>query len=128
MNTLWQGRKRLLFFGLPWTFTKYTLLEDKFLVDSGLLTSTQDEIRLYRIMDITLSRTFLQKIFGLGTISCDTVDKSSPKLIIANVKKPGEVKELLSEAVEKERVQKRVSSREFMSYDDDFDDDIDDEQ
>lgn len=123
MKILWKDKKRLLFFGLPWTFTNYTLLEDKFLVDSGLLTSTQDEIRLYRIMDVTLTRTLFQKIFGLGTIHCDTVDKSSPKLNIINIKNPLAVKELLSQSVEKERMKKRVSSREYMSMDDDFDDD-----
>ncbi|MFQ9514308.1 MAG: PH domain-containing protein [Eubacterium sp.] len=123
MNTLWQGRKRVLFLGLPWTFTKYTLLEDKFIVDSGFFNSTQDEIRLYRIMDLTLTRNFWQKIFGLGTIVCDTVDKSSPKLEIANIKDSLTVKEMLSNAVEEERVKKRVSSREFMHTDDDFDDD-----
>ena len=124
MNIIWHDRKRLLFFGLPWTFTKYTLSDDKFLVDSGLFTSSQDEIRLYRILDITLTRTFMQKIFGLGTIICDTVDKSSPKLVIQNIKNSLEVKELLSESVERERVQKRVSSREFM-HSDEPDEDFD---
>lgn len=121
MNTLWSDRKRLLLFGLPWTFTKYTLTEEKFIVDSGLLTTIQDEIRLYRIMDVTLRRSFLQKIFGLGTIICETSDKSMPTLPIINIKDSLNVKELLSEAIEKERVKKRVSSREFMT--DDFEDD-----
>lgn len=124
MNTLWKDKKRTLLFGLPWTFTSYTLLEDKFLVDSGLLTSHQEEIRLYRIVDISLTRTLFQKIFGLGTIICDTSDKSCPKLEIINIKNVMDVKELLSEAVENERVKKRVSSREFM-HSDDTDDDCD---
>lgn len=123
MNILWQGRKRVLFFGLPWTFTKYTLLEDKFIVDSGFLNSTQDEIRLYRIMDLTLKRNLWQKLFGLGTIVCDTVDKSSPKLEIINIKDSMAVKEMLSNAVEEERIKKRVSSREFMHTEDEFDED-----
>lgn len=126
MKVLWQERKRLLFFGLPWTFTKYMFTDEKFTVDSGLLTSKQDEIRLYRIMDISLTRTLLQKIFGLGTITCDTSDKSSPVLEIKNIKEPIVVKEMLSEAVEKERMNKRVSAREYMSMDDDFDDEEDD--
>lgn len=122
MKILWKGKKRLLFFGLPWTFTNYSLLEDKFVVDSGLLTSKQDEIRLYRIMDISLTRTLFQKMFGLGTIKCDTVDKSSPTLEIINIKNSLTVKEMLSKAVEEERMKKRVSSREFMNVEDDFDD------
>lgn len=126
MNTLWKGRKRVLFLGLPLTFTSYTLLEDKFLVDSGFFTSHQEEIRLYRIIDISLTRTFFQKIFGLGTITCDTSDKSCPKLEIINIRDVKNVKELLSQAVENERIKKRVSSREFM-HSEDMDDDLDDD-
>ena len=118
MSVLWQGRKRLLFFGLPWTFTKYMFTEEKFTVDSGLLTSKQDEIRLYRIVDISLTRTLVQKMFGLGTITCNTSDKTSPILDIKNIKDSQVVKEMLSEAVEKERMNKRVSSREYMNLDD----------
>lgn len=125
MAVLWQGKKRLLFFGLPWTFTKYMFTDEKFTVDSGFLTSKQDEIRLYRIIDISLTRTLVQKMFGLGTITCNTSDKTSPILEITNIKDSQVVKEMLSEAVEKERMNKRVSSREYMTVDD-FDDDDDD--
>ena len=76
-------------------------------------------------MDLTLERSFVQRLFGLGTITCDTVDKSTPKLCIINVKDSRRVKELISEAVEKERVKKRVSSREYMTVDDDCDCDCD---
>ena len=118
MDILWSDRKRWLLFGLPWTFTKYTCTPEKFVVQSGTLKQREDEIRLYRIMDLTLERTFLQRIFGLGTITCDTVDKSSPQLIIRNVKDSRRVKDLISNAVEEERIKKRVSSREFMASED----------
>lgn len=126
MDILWSDRKRLLFFGLPWTFTKYTLTPEKFIIDSGFLSTKEEEIRLYRIMDVTLECSLLQRIFGLGTIICDTVDKSTPKLYIQNVKKAKQVKELLSRTVEEERVKKRVSSREYMTVDDGGDMDEDD--
>ena len=104
---------------MPWTFTKYTCTPEKFIVESGIFSTKEEEIRLYRILDLTLERSFWQRIFGLGTICCDTVDKSSPKLVIKNVKKSREVKELLSEAVEEERLKKRVSSRELMAAEED---------
>lgn len=119
MNILWSDRKRWTFLGLPWTFTKYTCTAEKFIVESGIFSTKEEEIRLYRILDLTLERSFWQRIFGLGTICCDTVDKSSPKLVIKNVKKSREVKELLSEAVEEERLKKRVSSRELMAAEED---------
>ena len=119
MNILWSDRKRWTFLGLPWTFTKYTCTAEKFIVESGIFSTKEEEIRLYRILDLTLERSFWQRIFGLGTICCDTVDKSSPRLVIKNVKKSREVKELLSEAVEEERLKKRVSSRELMAAEED---------
>ncbi len=119
MNILWSDRKRWTFLGLPWTFTKYTCTPEKFVVESGIFSTKEEEIRLYRILDLTLERSFWQRIFGLGTICCDTVDKSSPKLVIKNIKNPRNVKELISEAVEEERMKKRVSSRELMAAEED---------
>ena len=124
MATIWTDKKRSLFFGLPLSFTKYICTDEKFIVEAGMLSTREDEIRLYRILDLTLERSFMQRIFGLGTIKCDTMDKSMPKLEIKNIKKSRDVKEMISEAVEKER--ERVSSRvNMMSYGIDCDCDCD---
>lgn len=126
MATIWTDKKRSLFFGLPLSFTKYICTDEKFIVEAGMLATREDEIRLYRILDLTLERSFMQRIFGLGTIRCDTMDKSMPKLEIKNIRKSRDVKEMISDAVEKERVKKRVSSREnMMSYGMDCDCDSD---
>lgn len=125
MNILWSDRKRLTLFGLPWTFTKYTCTPEKFVVESGVFSTKEEEIRLYRILDLTLERSFAQRIFGLGTICCDTVDKSTPRLVIKNIKDSRRVKELLSEAVEEERMKKRVSSRELMAVEEEDEEDED---
>ena len=120
---VWSDRKRIIF-GLPWTFTKYTLTKEKLLVESGILNKDEEEIRLYRIMDMTLKRSLWQRMFGLGTIHCCTADKSSPEIDIQWIKDSANVKELLSDLVEQERMEKRVSSREFFS-DGDVDGDLD---
>ena len=127
MEYLWKDRKRTLF-GLPWSFTKYALTEERFFVESGLISSKEDEVRLYRILDISLTRSLYQKIFGLGTIHCCSSDKTLGDFDIKNVKKPKEVKELFSAQIEKQRDAKRVVSREYMDDDDhDADDLIGDE-
>ena len=120
---LWSDRKRIVF-GLPWTFTKYSLTKEKLLVETGILNKDQEEIRLYRIMDMTLKRSLWQRLFGLGTIHCCTADKSSPELDIQWIPDSENVKELLSDLVEAERMEKHVSSREFFS---DSDGDLDDD-
>lgn len=114
---VWSDRRRIIF-GLPWTFTKYTITKEKLLVESGVFNKNEEEIRLYRIMDLTLKRSFWQRLFGLGTVYCCTADKSTPEVNIANIKQSSRVKDLLSDLVETERMAKRVASREFFSDDD----------
>lgn len=113
---IWQDRKRIVF-GLPWTFTKYKLMEDKLQICTGFMNKREEEIRLYRVMDITLEKPFAQRIFGLGTLKCNSADKTTPVFYIEKVKNPDKIRDLLSNMVETERSKKRVSSREFMSYD-----------
>lgn len=117
---VWRDRKRTIF-GLPLSFTVYTLTEEKLLVESGFFSKKEEEVRLYRIMDLTLLRPLGQRIFGVGTIHCCTADKTTPEFDILKVKKAKEVKELISDMVEKERMAKRITGREYMS-DDDHDD------
>ena len=96
---IWSDRKRI-FCGLPWTFTTYTLTSDRLFIETGVLGKHEDEVRLYRILDISLSRSFSQRIFGLGTIHCCSADKTMGDFDIINIKNPREVKERLSELVE----------------------------
>ena len=117
---IWNDRKRPIF-GLPISFTKYTLLGDKLLIDIGLLSTKQEEIKLYRIMDLTLKRTLIQKIFGVGTIHCCSADKTTPEFDIKNIKKPFEVKELISKKADEQRDKKRVTGREIFVQGDDED-------
>lgn len=111
---IWKDRKRP-FLGLPWSFTKYELTEQKLIINKGLLNVTEEEIRLYRFVDVTMTQTLWQRLFGVGNLHCDTNDRSSGKFVIELVKNPRKVKELLSDAVEAERDRKRVSVREFMA-------------
>lgn len=121
-NIVWKDRKRTLF-GLPWSFTKYSLSDDRLFISTGFLNTKEDEVRLYRIMDISLNRSLGQRMFGLGTIKCCSADKTLGDFEIKNIKKSKEVKEKLSEMVEDERNRKKVTSREFIDHeDDDFDD------
>lgn len=118
-------RKRITFFALPFSFTTYTLNAAKLIIKQGLLTSVEDEILLYRIMDVTLRRTLGQKIFGLGTIIVASSDKTSPHLEIKNIKNYREFKNELDQRVAKERIRMRTRTSEMMGMD--FDQDIDDD-
>lgn len=116
-DIVWKDRKRIIF-GLPWTFTRYSLSEDRFFISKGFFSINEDEVRLYRIMDLSLERKLWQRMFGLGTIKCCSADKTLGDFEIKNIKNSRDVKEMLSEMVEAERTRKKVSSREFMQHDD----------
>ncbi len=119
MSVIWSDRKRTLF-GLPLSFTKYTITEEKLLIETGFFNKNEEEIRLYRIMDVTLRRSLGQRIFGVGTIHCCSADKSTPEFDIKSIKDSADIKNLLSDMIEEERDRKRVAMREF-SHDDDPD-------
>lgn len=115
-KVLWSDRKRPIF-GLPISFTKYELREEKLIIESGILSIKQEEIRLYRILDLTLHRTFFDIIFGVGTIHFCTADKSTPEFDVVKVKHSEKVKEMISNAVEQERERKGIAAREFIDGD-----------
>ena len=114
---LWRARKRI-WCGLPWTFTVYSFDEERIFVDTGFLNKKQDEIRMYRVLDITVTRKFSQRIFGMGSIQLKTSDKTMGDFEIKNIKKVLDVKMQLSDLIEANREKKRVVSREFMSSND----------
>lgn len=123
-NILWSTRKRNCL-GLPWTFTKYAFSEDRIFITSGLFKTVENEVRLYRVMDLSLTRTLSQKIFGMGTIKVSSADKTLGNFELINIKNSREVKEQLSQLVEENRDKKRVSNREYMDDDENILDDDD---
>ncbi len=119
-DILWQDRKR--HFGLPISFTKYSMSEDRLFVDTGFFNLEQNEVRLYRVLDLQLKRSLGQRIFGVGSIFVSSSDKSLGTFEIRNVKHAANVKEMISVQVEQQREAKRVYTRENMVNDVDEDD------
>lgn len=122
---LWKDRKR--YFGLPLSFTRYSLSEDRLFLSVGFLNIKDDEILLYRVRDIDTSRTLWQRIFGVGTIVVASSDKTMPVLTLKNVKDPVFVKELIHKQVEEVKIKRRVRLGEIMTSDMDGDGEPDDE-
>jgi uncharacterized membrane protein YdbT with pleckstrin-like domain len=119
---LWKDRK--LYFGRPLSFPRYMLSEDRLFISVGFFSIKDEEVLLYRIRDISSTRTLWQRLFGVGTITVSSSDKSMPTLVLKNVKKPLDVKELLHAQVEEMKIRRRVRFGEIMTSDaDDMDDD-----
>ena len=113
MEYLWKDRKRHL--GLPLSFTRYALSEDRLFLSVGFFSIKAEEILLYRIRDISTSRSLWQRIFGVGTITVVSSDKTAPTLLLKNVKNPLDVKELLHRQVEEVKIRRRIRVGEIMT-------------
>lgn len=121
---LWKDRKR--YFGLPLSFTRYCLSEDRLFLSVGLLSIKDDEVLLYRVRDIDTRRSLWQRIFGVGTVTVLSSDKTMPNLVLKNVKDPVFVKELIHRQVEEVKIARRVRLGEIMTTDADGDGEPDD--
>lgn len=109
---LWKDRKRIL--GLPITFTRYRLSDDRIFRETGLLNLKEEEVLLYRVRDLELRRSLFQRIFGVGTVCVHSSDKTTPHLDLLNIKNPREVKELLHRQVEEMKLSRRMRTTELL--------------
>lgn len=104
----YRERKRLLFFGLPWTFTKYTITPDMLTVDEGLLKVEENDCYLYKVQDVKLTATLAERMFGLGTVICYTGDVTDKELKLVHIKHAKEIKNYLLKASEEARIRRRT--------------------
>ena len=105
---VYKERKRILFFGLPWTFTQYSITADMITVDSGLLKTEENDCYMYKVQDVKLTATLIERIFGLGTIICYTGDVTNPQLSLVHIKHAKEIKNYLLKASEAARMKRRT--------------------
>ncbi len=110
MTYIWQDRKRT-FLGLPLSFIKYMLTEDRIFVEKGLLNSVMDEENLYRVRDVKVTRSLGQRIFGLGTV---TVFATNGETVLESIKHPIEVKEEIVRLVEEARKKHNIRASEML--------------
>lgn len=124
ISFIWTDKKRIL--GMPISFTRYSITEDRLFIKSGLFTTSQEEILLYRIRDLSYKQTLGQRIFGVGSVIVHSSDKTNPHLELKNIKHAFEVKELLHKHIELMKKAYKMRSNEFITDSTDFDDICDD--
>lgn len=104
----YQERKRWLFLGLPFTFTKYTIGEDVITINAGLLRTHENDCYMYKVQDVELQTSLMERLCGLGTIVCYTGDTTHPKLLIEHIKHAKEIKDFILKESEEARRKRRT--------------------
>ena len=122
MKMEFRERKRWVFFGLPFTFTIYTVKEEVLTVDTGFLSKEENDCYMYKVQDVTLKTSLLERIFGLGTIICYTGDTTNPQLVMAHIKNARAIKDFILEQSEIARRKRRTMNTLYIGADgSDFD-------
>lgn len=112
---LWSDKRRP-FFGLPLSFTRYTLYTDRLTIRSGFLTKRTEDIRLYRILDVSLKQSLGQRLFKLGSIRLQSADAGTPNQFMHDIRYPEEVYRLVSDTAEQQRKLNRVGIMEYFDH------------
>ena len=101
-------RKRWLFLGLPWTFTKYTIEDTMLTVDTGLLKTVENDCYMYKVQDVRLETSIIEKLFGLGTVICYTGDTTDKEIVLRHIRHSKEIKNYILGKSEEERRKRRT--------------------
>ena len=101
-------KKRWLFLGLPFTFTKYVIKEDMIIVDTGVFTKVENDCYMYKVQDVEHTASIWERMAGLGTIVCYTGDTTHPKLLIEHIRNSKAIKEFILKESEEARLKRRT--------------------
>ena len=117
-------RKRWVFFGLPFTFTKYTVTDEVITINDGLLNTKENDCYLYKVQDVELQVSLGERIFGLGTVACYTGDNTHPQLFLTHIRNAREIKNYILKAAEEARRKRRTLNTLNINASDIEDDDL----
>ena len=76
----------------------YVVTNDRLEYERGILNRSLDNLDLFRIKDIRLYRSLLDRIFGVGTITLQTSDPTHPFIHLLKIKDSREVYDTLKRA------------------------------
>ena len=116
MADLFRERKRWLFLGLPWTFTVYHVREDMITIDRGFFNKQEDDCYMYKVTDVRLNSSLMERMFKLGTVTCFTGDVTDSNLVFKHIRNAKAIKDYILEKADSERIKRRTVNMQGIGY------------
>lgn len=116
MADVFRERKRWVFLGLPWTFTVYHVREDMITIDKGFLNKQEDDCYMYKVTDVRLNTTLMERLFKLGTVTCYTGDVTDSNLVFKHIRNAKAIKDYILEKADSERIKRRTVNMQGIGY------------
>ncbi|MBQ9866795.1 MAG: PH domain-containing protein [Lachnospiraceae bacterium] len=116
MADVFRERKRWLFLGLPWTFTVYHVREDMITIDRGFFNKQEDDCYMYKVTDVRLNSSLMERMFKLGTVTCFTGDVTDSNLVFKHIRNAKAIKDYILEKADSERIKRRTVNMQGIGY------------
>ena len=108
-NVVWYDRKH--YYGFPVSSVRYEISEDRLFCSTGILNQKHDQLQLYLIRDLSVTRTLGQRLCGVGNVIVTTVEGEI--ITLENIRAPYHVKELIYSYMEQEKRRKWYRRRDY---------------
>ena len=113
----YKERKRWVFFGLPFTFTTYEIDEELLVLKEGLLNRKENSCYMYKITDVELKKSLVERIFKLGTVVCYTGDVTHTVIKLKHIKNSDLIKKVILDLSEQHRIRRRTINMQNINAD-----------
>ena len=98
----------LLYSWLVRLSTEYRLFQESLEVESGIISRRIENIQLFRVRDLGLAQSILNRLAGVGDVIVTSTDQSAPRYRVRGVESPREFYDRLRELVAKSQATRRT--------------------
>ena len=113
---VFRERKRWVFLGLPWTFTVYHVREDMITIDTCFFNKHEDDCYMYKVTDVLLNTSLMERMFKLGTVTCYTGDVTDSNLVFKHIRNAKAIKDYILQKADSERIKRRTVNMQNINY------------
>jgi membrane protein YdbS with pleckstrin-like domain len=98
-------------------FIKYRLSNQRLFITTGILSRKTVETELFRVRDISVHQSLIERMIGIGTIHALTTDKDIPEMYFRGINEPLKIKEVLRQHVMEARQRTRTRDLDVADVD-----------